>query len=50
MLDDMKIAVFGKTKTQVEIDDEARLQEESILQEEQLERLQQKFKGELTLV
>jgi hypothetical protein len=50
LLDSMKETVFGKGKTKDEIDEEIRLQEESILQAEQLERLQRKFEGELTLL
>ncbi len=50
LLESMKEAVFGKSKTQDEFDEEIRLQEESILQTEQLERLQRKFEGELTLL
>jgi hypothetical protein len=50
LLKNMKEAVFGKGKTQEELDEEIRLQEESILQAEQLERLQRKFQGELTLM
>jgi hypothetical protein len=50
LLEKMKESVFGKGKTQEEIDVEIRLREESILQEEQLQRLQEKFEGELTLL
>ena len=50
LLESFKEAVFGKSKTQDEIDEEIRLQEESILQADTLERLQRKFEGELTLL
>jgi hypothetical protein len=50
LLENMKTAVFGKRKTQDEINEEIRLQEENSLQTEQLERLEIKFEGELTLL
>jgi hypothetical protein len=50
LLENMKEAVFGKSKTQDEIDEEIRLQEESVLQAQQLDWLQRKFEGELTLL
>ncbi len=50
LLENIKDAVLGKSKPQDEIDEEIRLQEESILQAVQLERLQRKFEGELTLL
>ncbi len=50
VLEKIKERVLGKSKTQDEIDHEIRLQEESDLQAIQLERLQRKFEGELTLL
>jgi hypothetical protein len=50
LLESFKEAVFFKGKTQDEIDEEIRLQEESILQADTLERLQRKFEGAHSVV